>query len=682
MQINYLEEEKKLFNFLSKKLPKMKYINLDNSIIPKKYKSNKVQINFNDDEPIWFFRFSVKNKDFYYCFGLKGQNKVKLILKINKDKLKSSLNFFSNGRIGIEIKFDKNYKKTFRLLNDEFTLRQTKGIEKRFFIMLVNDYYSEIIDNITKVIDLVNFNINFDEDYLLVNDVQLSEKAVKKLKIRSDYLLNRVKQLIKEYSSLLNEVSGELEHINGEFSDEELRKFKSEIQYNQRILSSYKNKCNNFKLLDEISEKIDNSYAEFEIIKNTINQHLSEIRMARYEAIRDRREEFDELLNKAQSILDNEMSTYNELNSKLIKLIDDTKQFDDHVDKEGLLVNIKRICIQLTQKFENLKIIEGELRKIDSNYYFEIPSLNTNIKLVNSIIGKLDQINFEIFEKQIKNVEEIYLNLPKIDKKDLSGNVEKLLEEYEKCFNRPMFKHQLKKYNLEKYELEYIKNDIMVDIVNKVITDENTNFKKIIIERCTEFRKNNSEVDENEIDNLLNNIDFLDLDENIVNECKIQVKKDFLEGNITLNQVELKVWNYINKKIKETNQLKELERIKTNPNVPRIKIYLSQEETNEIYILAKKEILSIYGIRGTVEDRVYYLVNQKIRENQSQARGRLNIIRRDFSNLTELNRNQQEEFTYQIEYFINENKIKPHDITEENIIKLSKDFMSYGKLKL
>ena len=103
---------------------------------------------------------------------------------------------------------------------------------------------------------------------------------------------------------------------------------------------------------------------------------------------------------------------------------------------------------------------------------------------------------------------------------------------------------------------------------------------------------------------------------------------------------------------------------------------------DEIYSNVETEILDVYGINGDVESRVSFWVNQKIRDNQSEARGRLNSLKRDFSNLTQLSKNQQSEFIYQIEFYINENRLKPYDITEENIITLSKSFKNYGKLKL
>ena len=138
----------------------------------------------------------------------------------------------------------------------------------------------------------------------------------------------------------------------------------------------------------------------------------------------------------------------------------------------------------------------------------------------------------------------------------------------------------------------------------------------------------------------------------------------------------------MNKKINESNQLKELDKIKNNPNVPSIKIHLTQEENDEIYRITESEILSVYGINGSVEKRVYYRINQKIRDNQSIARGRLNSLKREFSNLTQLSKTQQSEFVYQIEFYISENKLKPYDITEENIIVFSKDFKENGELNL
>ena len=60
----------------------------------------------------------------------------------------------------------------------------------------------------------------------------------------------------------------------------------------------------------------------------------------------------------------------------------------------------------------------------------------------------------------------------------------------------------------------------------------------------------------------------------------------------------------------------------------------------------------------------------------------LSIIQRDLSNLTELNNQQQEEFIKKIEYRIEKYEIRYYDINEDNIIKLSEDFINFGKFRL
>ena len=261
-----------------------------------------------------------------------------------------------------------------------------------------------------------------------------------------------------------------------------------------------------------------------------------------------------------------------------------------------------------------------------------------------------------------------------------SESVGKLLNTLDKFFNKPIFLRQLRRYDLDDDELKIVKDEIRLDIINHVIS-ESDDIKKVIKNRCSEFRKHD-DIEDSEINNLLDNINVDGIDDDIVKECKNNVKQDFFEGNVTINNVELKFNNYQKKKINESNQLKELDKIKNNPNVPSIKIHLTQEENDEIDRITEMEILSVHGINGSVENRVHYWVNQKIRDNQSIARGRLNSLKRDFSNLTQLSKIQQSEFVYQIEFYINENKLKPYDITEENIIIFSKDFKENGKLKL
>ena len=503
---------------------------------------------------------------------------------------------------------------------------------------------------------------------------KLSKKELKKLKIRSDYLSNKLKYTIKNYKNSIRELNSQLAQIGECNEKEDLEWIIHQLEITHRNLLSYMDNCNKLEDLDEVSEEIKDVDIDLRIIRDEFKQKVIELK-------HDKKIVYNNLLLTAEAILDNKLISFSELDSRLNALIDNADEISRHVDKKELENNLKNISDEFHGSFVNLKNNNKKLNARES-YFDNVKQCIDEINFLNGFIGELSNISEEYFEERIIEQENICQNLLPINDRIRSENVENALDEIDKYFGRSMFRRQLKRYNLDD-ELDIVKNELKEDIVNQKITvDENTNLKGMIKKRCEEFRKNHSEADESEINNLLNNLKFSEVDEDIVSECKDKVKKDFLEDKITINQVELKLNNYINKKINESDQLNELEMIKKNPDVPSNKVHLTQEELNNIYVITKNEILSEYGISGNVESRVRFLVKEKIRENHSEARGRLNIIIREYSDSINLNTEQMAEFTNQIELYIHNHKIKHYEITEEYMIELSEDFRNNGKIIL
>lgn len=507
---------------------------------------------------------------------------------------------------------------------------------------------------------------------------ELYEKEQKKLKIRSDYLLNKIKYSIKSYDSLIMEINSELEKFP---NDNELNQMHEQLKSTYNNLKEYQDYCNDYNVLDSISEKIKTADNELKHLISNFKQNALERRLSQLRILEDKFDEYSDLRDKVRYLLDNRLIFFSEFDSKLDNLIDDSAKLSIHINKKELSSNLEQLKNECLVISNNLETIKNVIISKDITSFVSIGQANTEMMALNGFFDELSQISLEYFDEKLIELEKVYQRLLSQSNKIMSGNVEGLLEECNKYFKRPMFKRQLKKYNLGDDELDIIKKDIQNDIINYVIV-EGDDLKDIIKTRCQEFRKDNPEFGEKEIDDLLNSLTFPDIDSKVVNESKNQVKMDYLNGDITFNQVELKLNNYINKKLRESDQLNELERIRNNPRVPAIKVHLTQEENDEIYVITKQEITSDYGINGTVVNRVYFWMNKKIRENQSEARGRLNIIKREFSTLTNLDENQQNEFIHQIEFNINDNKIKYYEITEEYIVELSENFINYGKLEL
>lgn len=595
-------------------------------------------------------------------------------------------NHDTNTSLSIKIRERKQLDKELRILSKELRkqhpynwreILEDSDVYKRKHGLEINE--NADFKNKTNIKKLNSGNDNKNDSSENESNIKLSEKELKKLKIRSDYLSNLIKNKIKKYSNVITKIKSELHRFDGEYKDD-IQHMLQQLNSNYDCLVYYQELCHDYKLLDKISEKINYAEIDLKIIEKNFEEKLSKIHILELKTLNNKLQDYDNLIKKGQSILYSKSIIFSELNSKLNTLINNINTRSNFNGKKVLLDNLERINLEFNEKYENLIRIDEKLTN-NFSYFISIKQANTQISILNSIIEELDQLSTRYFEEKISEQESIYQNLLSLTI-TRSENIEGLLKECDKYFNRKMFRHRLKKFNLIDEELVIIKSNLKTDILNQEISGENINLKEIIEIRCKEFRKNNPKSNENEISDLLNSIPFPEVDDDIVNECKNKVNKDLQEGNITTNQVELKLRNYVNKKIDEDKQLKELDKIKNDPNIPKIKIHLSQGEMDEIYSNVETEILDVYGINGDVESRVSFWVNQKIRDNQSEARGRLNSLKRDFSNLTQLSKNQQLEFIYQIEFYINENRLKPYDITEENIITLSKSFKNYGKLKL
>ena len=679
-----------------------KEVNEEFKSLIEKVKEYNVKMEISIKKGVLFYKDYSHEKELFIKFSSNLKFNEEYVTEINSviNNIKSKIshgnsvkknelydnNHDTNTSLSLKIRERKQLDKELRILSKELRkqhpynwreILEDSDVYKRKHGLEINE--NADFKNKTNIKKLNSGNDNKNDSSENESNIKLSEKELKKLKIRSDYLSNLIKNKIKKYSNVITKIKSELHRFDGEYKDD-IQHMLQQLNSNYDCLVYYQELCHDYKLLDKISEKINYAEIDLKIIEKNFEEKLSKIHILELKTLNNKLQDYDNLIKKGQSILYSKSIIFSELNSKLNTLINNINTRSNFNGKKVLLDNLERINLEFNEKYENLIRIDEKLTN-NFSYFISIQQANTQISILNSLIEELDQLPTQYFEEKISEQESIYQNLISLTITP-SENIEGLLKECDKYFNRKMFRHRLKKFNLIDEELVIIKSNLKTDILNQEISGENINLKEIIEIRCKEFRKNNPKSNENEISDLLNSIPFPEVDDDIVNECKNKVNNDLQEGNITTNQVELKLRNYVNKKIDEAKQLKELDKLKNDPNTPNIKIHLSQGEMDEIYSNVETEILDVYGINGDVESRVSFWANQKIRDNQSEARGRLNSLKRDFSNLTQLSKNQQSEFIYQIEFYINENRLKPYDITEENIITLSKSFKNYGKLKL
>lgn len=602
-------------------------------------------------------------KNHKHCFKFENFDELNDVLENNRSDLKNMKSMFNEAK-RVLIKFESTVK-----MNINFLAKIDSTIAE-----IKEDYCYDDLRQMWTQIEAENrgllnhFKKNFDFNILgeLYEDLRsrhnsLNDNAIKLHNHQS--LSNDFDLTLRKYSNLLMQISSYFADIDNVRFSQNLNLLNREITAKRENLSIYQKKCFEFNSFNELNRLLDNSNKDFEKLQDKFNQIKLEL--------------YDELLFNVTSSIQYKSDVCSELDSKASYLIDDAKGFHNLMGKKELLDNLNKIQLDLAKESENL-------RKIKSNFDNRIIENTTQVRQLsrkeilhlNNLMVMLNQVSVEDFEDMLSEQEEAYEQLSIQNENMSDDDVERLLNDFEDCFNKPMFKHQLKKYNLSDDELDLVKNDIINDIVNHEISDVKVNFKTIIKARCSEFRKSHVEFEEKELDEMIGIDSFTDVDDETLLECRNLVKEDLIRGNVTANNVRLKFKRHVNKKVKERNQLMELDKINADPNVPDIKIHLSQEENDEIYEIVQTEIYSEYGIPGNVEGRVYYWTNQKIRDNQSQARGRLNAVKRNFLTLTALDSRQQNEFIARIEFLISENRIKPYQISDDNIVKLSEDFMN------
>lgn len=540
------------------------------------------------------------------------------------------------------------------------------------------------VADLNKLIDEIRMNneeYSIDVNKYEVNE-DLSDAEIKKLKIKSKNLSNKLSFTIQDYSNFIKKANYELESLEDDDVNENLQLMLMRLIIKHETLSDYEKYLSELTNVEELNDKVETANKYLKDIKKEFNQTLYEIKESKHEELLEKFKEYEQSYDEMQPLIDYIYINFIEYDEKFKELIRKSKELSEYVDNEKLLVDLNKLKHEYDEDFQKLNKIIKDSNKKKLNQFKDIQHITDEIDEINLIRASLNQIDIVLFENRFTQLEKNYHDLLALDNKFTSGNVPVLLKMLDKAFAGIWFKRQAKKYKLQDYEIEIIKKSFEDDILNQVISDENTDFKKLLKSRCKEFRKNNSRLNEEEIDKLLETFNYSEIDEDIVDECKINVKRDLLDGKISINHVELKLNNYVSRKLEEINQLNELDQIKNDPNIPEIKIYLTSEEISKIYKIVEEEIRSEYGLKDNVETHVEYLIRDKIQDNKSEARGMLSIIQRDLSNLTELNNRQQDEFIRKIEYSIEKYEIRYYDINEEKIIKLSEDFINFGKFRL
>ena len=529
-------------------------------------------------------------------------------------------------------------------------------------------------------LELTNFAIKkglISPDYNKKSDVDFE-------KIKKDF-----EQLTNEYDEFINILEQKIKDFDDEYVDDlililEYIKGKREVLSNYQLQIIY---LNDF----EIASKVLKEYPIFlnenrekyrEIFKDL--KTIKESKLLKLNEINSERKELYDKLYKDIAVIKDEYEIYKYMLKTLNNNADELSDFLEN--KQLLLDEIKLINNEFIENMELIDDFENKIEEFKSDEQDSIDEAERDLTYLKGVYDEFENVVWSDIETKISKQQGVYANL--LNKQNSmfdSEETNKLISQFNECFNDPFLDLSLRKFNLESGELESIKKFIIEDIINQKISGENLDFKFILISYCEEYTKKNNVLSDEELDEILSKIDLTSIDESIVRECKSKIKEDFESNIITKEQIPLKFNKHVDKKLDELKKLEELEMIKNNPNLPEIKQYLSNEDCYLIYRRAEEEICSEFGLRGSVIEYLEKEMYQKNEKNKSDARETFKsfrINRRSFLEITTLQKEQIDSFVLNVELLIGENRIKTTDFNEEFIQELSLSFKKYGKIIL
>ena len=203
-------------------------------------------------------------------------------------------------------------------------------------------------------------------------------------------------------------------------------------------------------------------------------------------------------------------------------------------------------------------------------------------------------------------------------------------------------------------------------------------FKEILIKYCKNFNNSNPVLTEDEFNEIFSKIDVKFDD---ISDIKRITIDEYNSNKINKEDIESRFKYHVQRKIRQSNQLERLKDIINSTNVPEMKIYLKEDELNDIYDKTKEKILSEHGLNSIVLDYVRFKINNQIKVNQSKALLMFNKLK-DEGILSDFDDNQRVNFVNKFELLIKNNQIKKEDITQEFIEKVSAEFLASGNIEV
>ena len=412
-----IKKEKKLFSTLQYNLLN-DFIRIDKSFIPNLV-SNKLNRFYSEENSFWFARLKIKDTKTIYYFGSDDDNenliKPDLILNFNAESKFSPIKFFKD-TVAIRAKLKNNNETYAKQLSRNFDIRKNKDF---YFFILGEIESREIINNIKIFTELIDYDINFEDNYLMINDP----------------IIENFNNLSQEFFILKNNV--EIYNI--------IEVMKETIG-NQKIIDEIVNflfvedKNHNFTLNKNLFRYNLPISKYFNFILNYLQDFDKYLELEDADAINSFKQNFNEVISNFENILLNQSTSGNEVENYNTELLNNYLNLLETPKVKFLLI-------------PSYGLDDEDLSQI---------SKNIEIDISKGVITDEDDSDL-IIENYFKN----YLSTIN------SNEVFKYFEEY---VAGTLFKELLNKYDeLNQEDVEDIKNKIKFDIENENLNEDDIN---------------------------------------------------------------------------------------------------------------------------------------------------------------------------------------------------------------
>ena len=464
-----IKKEKKLFSNLQYNHLN-DFIRIDKSYIPNLY-SNKLNRFYSEENSFWFARLKIKDTKTIYYFGTTDNTnnliKPDLILTFNAESNLSPMKFVKD-KVTILAKLKNNNEKYIKQLSKNFKILKKEDF---YFFILGEIGSNEILNNIKIFTELIDYDINFKKNYLIINNP----------------VIENSNNLTQEFFTLKNNV----EIYN--FIDIMKKTF-----INQKIIDEIinylfvKDKNHNFSLNKNIFKYNIPSNKYFNFILNYLQDFDKYLEFDDIDIVNLFKQNFNERISNFENILlnqtgsnENNLEKYNnELITKYLNLLE-TPKVKFHlipaygINDDDLTQISKNIEIDISKGIINDDndsdlIIENYFKSylsaLNSNEVFKYFEEYLSGNLFKELVTQYDELNQEDIE-DIKNKIKFDIEKENLNEKDINKRFEVYFSKKSleiKYLNDLSIQNysKYKDYGLNRNEIKEIFNEVRDKIKN------------------------------------------------------------------------------------------------------------------------------------------------------------------------------------------------------------------------